>query len=400
MPWIHTHITANGSILPCCNSYTYIDKARIGYIEKNPVETFFNTDKLKQLRLDMLNNIERKDICKNCYTKESHGFSSGRTIYNTEFRYLIDNIKNITDDTGYVDPKIISWDIRYSNLCNLKCRICGPEFSSSWAAETQEKIIKLTSVDDNIDPFENQYQYVEKIYFAGGEPLIMPEHYRTLKKLIEKGRDKYVHLVYNSNATKLNYNNNDLIELWKNFKFVTFGASIDAIGDRADYIRHGVSWNIVEDNLHRLSEFSRTSNNFRLLYSPTISVFNMHHLTDMHRYLYENKLMKNINDIGFNLLMHRPHHSFKVLPKNIKLEIINKIDNHIIWLQSNDGRIDDYINLKNNLLSNLDHDNKLLQSFLNEVDIIDNKRKESFDITFPEYSTLRTIINSNEQISR
>ena len=239
-----------------------MDNSRIGYLDNNPVETLFNSKKLKQLRLDMLNNVERKDICKNCYTKESMGFDSGRTIYNEDFKHLLDNAKNITDSTGYVDPKIISWDVRYSNLCNLKCRICGPEFSSTWAAENQEKIIKIRSVDNNIDPFENQYQYVEKIYFAGGEPLIMPEHYRTLNKIIERGRDKYVDLVYNSNATKLDYNNNDLTELWKNFKRVIFGASIDAVGPRADYIRHGVNWDIVENNLYRLSELARTSKNF------------------------------------------------------------------------------------------------------------------------------------------
>lgn len=374
-----------------------MDNARTGYIDKDSVETLFNSKKLKQLRLDMLNNIERKDICKNCYTKESFGFNSGRTIYNGDFRHLLDNAKNITDNTGYVDPKIISWDIRYSNLCNLKCRICGPEFSSAWAAENQEKTVKLRSVDADVDPFESQYQYVEKIYFAGGEPLIMPEHFRTLKKLIEKGRDKYVHLVYNSNATKLDYNNNELTDLWKNFKFVTFGASIDAVGSRADYIRHGVNWNIVEKNLHRLSEFSRTSKNFKLLYSPTISVFNIHHISDMHRYLYENNLMKSIDDIVFNLLQFRAHFSFKVLPKNIKLEIIDRIDNHITWLQSVNGKINDYISLKNAVLSNLDNDNKLLQTFLNDVDMIDVKRKESFDITFPEYNTLR-IIDTNSII--
>ena len=116
-------------------------------------------------------------------------------------------------------------------------------FSTTWAEEEGIENGKIYAIPEDVpDPMISQYDNVEKIYFAGGEPLIMPEHFQLLTKLIETGRSKNVTLIYNTNCTILDYKGNNLLDLWKNFKWVNIGASIDAMGTRIEYIRKGTRW--------------------------------------------------------------------------------------------------------------------------------------------------------------
>ena len=258
-PWVHTHLNTEGDVYPCCVSWTPERQSRIGWLKKDSLEDLFNNDKMKQLRLDMMEGKKRPDICDNCYKREDAGFHSARQGANIDFKDELDTLIASTHEDGYVEPVIKSWDIRFSNLCNLKCRSCGPMFSNTWAQEEKKAGAQIDSIlihpiENDTDPMENQYDNVEKIYFAGGEPLIMPEHYTVLRGLIDKGVAHKVHIIYNTNMTKLDYNNNDILELWKQFKKVVLGVSIDAVGPRAEYIRHGMKWKVIEDNLKKLKQ--------------------------------------------------------------------------------------------------------------------------------------------------
>jgi organic radical activating enzyme len=392
LPWIHTHLNTEGDVFPCCVSWNPERSSRAGWLKDNTLEEIFNNDFMRQLRLDMLNGIERPDVCSNCYDREKGGFQSARQGYNSD--HQDEDTKQIiasTADDGYVEPRIKSWDIRFSNLCNLKCRTCGPLFSTTWAQEDETaNYFKIQAIPEGAeDPLANQYDNVEKLYFAGGEPLIMPEHYKTLKELIKRSKAKNVRIIYNSNLTKLDYNNNDLVQLWKEFDKVVIGASLDAVGARAEYIRHGQPWSNIEKNLKRLMEFKNECPTFDFYISPTVGVLNVTHLPDMHQYLWNNKLMPYINSINFNLLLYPKHYDCRILPNEIKEQTAEKISAHENWLLENGASthtIKEYANLRNYLMQDIDK--KELQNFINVTRAMDKKRNENFNSVFEEYTEI------------
>ena len=393
LPWVHTHLNTEGDVFPCCISWDTSRKARVGWIKDYTLEELFNNDFMKQLRLDMLNGVKREDVCSSCISREASGFSSPRQSYNNDFAHDVENVESITQPDGYVVPVIKSWDVRFSNQCNLKCRSCGTLFSSLWAQENKDNRNTITPVDFNVrDPLEHQYQNVEKIYFAGGEPLIMPEHFRTLQQLIDRGRADKIEIIYNSNMTVLNYNQHNLLDYWVKFKKITIGASIDAMGPRAEYIRHRIPWKNIEQNLRKLIEYTKEHNNIDFYYSPTVGILNIHHLCDMHQYLWNNNLMKYIDSILFNILLYPEHYNCRILPANIKDEISKKIDSHIDWLKANNASsntIDQYTNLKVYLNEESDKAD-LLKVFYSKTIALDEKRNENLEKTFPEYAEMFT----------
>lgn len=392
LPWIHTHLNTEGDVFPCCVSWNPERTSRVGWLKDSSLEELFNNDFMKQLRLDMLAGKERPDVCSNCYDREEGGFRSARQGYNLDHQ---DDLKIVdtTAEDGYVEPKIKSWDIRFSNLCNLKCRTCGPLFSTTWAQErTDEDYVKLNAIQDTSkDPLEKQYEHVEKLYFAGGEPLIMPEHFKTLKKIIAQGRAKEIQIVYNSNLTKLDYNNNDLVSLWKEFKEVVIGASIDAVGSRAEYVRAGVPWKTIENNLKRLMEFKKECATFDFYFSPTVGILNIAHIADMHKYLHDNKLIPHIDAINFNLLLYPLHYDMRILPKDIKDTIVEKIKKHEHWLESVNapkGTVDKFVSLREYLTQNADNADQQLTELKRVTKRLDAIRNEDFATALPEYREL------------
>jgi MoaA/NifB/PqqE/SkfB family radical SAM enzyme len=398
LPFLHLHVNAKGNVKPCCISPTTSED--VGKLSKSTLEEIFNNDKMKQMRLDMINGVPRPDFCKACYKNEEAGFQSYRHGMNAGFQESVEPALDTMAEDGYLEPKLKYFDTRYSNLCNLKCRTCGSDYSTSWSKENADNgkgSYKELKAYTEKDPFDNQYLNVERAYFAGGEPLIMPEHYDTLRKIIETGRASEVELAYNTNMTKLNYNKQYLPDLWKQFKSVHLGLSIDNVGERANYIRNGnVKWNKIEQNIKTLRDYS----NVDFVISPTVSMMSVYTMTDMHRYLYENNIIRDIDQIRFNLLHDPSYYSVKILPDSIKKEIQAKIADHITWIEDNNGSqktvnefqtLSDYLNNKWT-----DFEQTLWTTHLiKEINSMDNRRNESFPDTFPEYKAWWEEITKN-----
>jgi organic radical activating enzyme len=363
----------------------------MGDVTKISVEEIFNSDEMKKFRLDVLNGVSRPDICDTCYQGDAGGFKSYRTGQNENLNDLIESSIEAMKPDGYLEPKLKSWDIRYSNLCNLKCRTCGDAYSTTWSKENADfngdTYTELKAFEEDKDPLENQYENVERIYFAGGEPMIMPEHYATLTKLIDMDRAKEIHLYYNTNMTKLNYNKHHMPDYWKEFKEVRLGLSIDHYGHRAEYIRNGsVKWNKIETNIRILRGYS----NLKYWIQPTVSLMNVYTLTDMHKYFFENDLMPDVDSIMFNILYNSQHWSVKILPRNIKDTIQEKIRVHIEWFKEKNGSphvIEQFIVLSKYLDEAFEPnvEKKFIKNFISRTNQLDSFRNESFPDTFPEY---------------
>ena len=146
--------------------------------------------------------------------------------------------------------------------------MCSPHDSSSWIKEWKlqkpkyrdKNLIADTSWDEDfdytwykkgsfIDSMKGQSQHIKELYFAGGEPLLIPEHYAILQFMVDNNYAKDICIRYNSNGLELP---DKLFVLWQHFKEITFNFSIDAYGDRNDYIRYPSKWADIQKNLHKL----------------------------------------------------------------------------------------------------------------------------------------------------
>jgi radical SAM protein with 4Fe4S-binding SPASM domain len=249
LPLTHLHGWPDGRAYPCC-----LAKAEhpVGNLKEQTMLEVWNADAMKSMRKNMLADNPCKE-CGDCYEQESLGFTSMRNNSNKNFAHLIDEI-DLTDINGtHPDMKFRHWDVRFSNVCNLKCRSCGSTFSSRWY-DDDVKLLENVSYPrvryagrtstDIWEQMQPHIPFLEQIYFAGGEPLIMEEHNRILNTLIDNGNTQ-VRLIYNTNLTELKFKKENVLGLWKHFPQICVAASLDDMGNRAEVIRSGTNWNEV-----------------------------------------------------------------------------------------------------------------------------------------------------------
>ena len=336
MPWLHIHAFPDGRAYPCCFA---LDKYPVGDLNKNSMAEVFNNDTMKGIRRNMLNNKPSKH-CSKCYDQEKSGFFSLRLSSNKHFGHNIGMVDNTQPD-GESDFVIKYWDIRFSNLCNLACRSCGTWFSSNWyedhkkltgAPPNHAKVMRVgRSSDDIWNQMLKQFDHVEQFYFAGGEPLIMEEHYRILKEL-DRRKMYHVRLIYNTNFSKLKFKDMDVLKLWNKFDSVSIGASLDAEGERAELMRKGTKWSDVLANRKRMLEICPQVDFY---ISSTVGLINAWHITDFHRNWVDKGLLKP-QDFNFNLLQYPYWQRIDLLPNDFKLKVKEKMEKHIAWLKPQD----------------------------------------------------------------
>jgi len=336
LPWMHLHAYPDGRAYPCCFAF---DPYPVGNLNKNSLEEVFNGEKMKAMRLNMLNNKPSKE-CGKCYDQERSGFFSLRLSSNKHFGHNIDLV-NSTQADGTADFIIKYWDIRFSNLCNFACRSCGTWFSSNWYEDHKKltgsppphaKIMRVgRTADDMWEQMLSQFDHVEQFYFAGGEPLIMEEHYRILKEL-DRRKMYHVRLIYNTNFSKLTFKDMDVLELWNKFDSVSVGASLDAEGPRAELMRKGTIWKETVENRKRMMQISPKTDFY---ISATVGLINSLHVVDFHRSWADQGLIQP-QDFNFNLLQYPLWQRMDLLPKEYKLKIEEKYNEHINWLKPRD----------------------------------------------------------------
>jgi len=389
LPWMHLHAFPDGRAYPCCFA---LDKLHVGNVNENSMEEVFNGDKMKQMRLNMLAN-KRSRECAKCYDQEDSGFFSLRLSSNKHFGHNISMTENTKPD-GTADFIIKYWDIRFSNLCNMACRSCGTWFSSNWyedhkkltgAPPNHAKIMKAgRSGNDIWEQLLKQFDHVEQFYFAGGEPIIMEEHLRILKEL-DKRKMYHVRLIYNTNFSKSKFKGTDIFELWNKFDSVSIGASLDAMGPRAELMRKGTKWEETVANRKRMLEVCPQVDFY---ISATVGLSNCLHVTDFHKDWVEQGLIKP-QDFNFNLLQYPMWQRMDLLPQNEKERVTAKYNEHIAWLKSQDH----LTRASKGFESALDWMNKkdmtrMLPTFVGETRKYDKIRDENFTDVFPEWKDL------------
>ena len=336
LPWVHLHAYPTGDAYPCCQAD---QRFKLGNCQTQPMKEIWNGVEMKTLRKNMVDG-KKSSVCNKCYESEESGFFSGRKSANKHFGQHIARLDQMEDD-GHVEQfEMVYWDIRFSNLCNLSCRSCGPFFSSSWYQDQKKLAGEKWGRDnkplfwagrhktDMIEQLMEHLDYVEQIYFAGGEPLMMDEHYEILEEL-ERRKKFDVRLIYNTNFTKTKLKDRSVFEYWKKFDSVAIGASLDAMGPRAEYIRKGTKWAEVEANRRQMLEICPEVDFY---ISPTLSIQNALHIPDFHRDWVEKGLLTP-QDLNVNLLLDPKWLRVDIAPKNYKDKIKARYEEHLEWLR-------------------------------------------------------------------
>jgi MoaA/NifB/PqqE/SkfB family radical SAM enzyme len=385
-PWIHLHAYPTGEAYPCCHAEMAYP---VGNTKFKTLEEIYRDAPMRELRKDMLD--ERPNpACGRCYEQEEAGFFSGRRSANKHHGH---HVKRINDDKFQMSY----WDIRFSNLCNLSCRSCGHIFSSSWYQD-QAKLAGGEWKDRNqalnyagrteTDMWEQlipHLDYVEQIYFAGGEPLMMAEHYNILDELERRGRFD-VRLIYNTNFTHVKLKDRTVFDYWKKFKSVAVGASLDAMGTRAEYIRRGTNWDTVERNRVQMLE---TCPGVDFYISPTLSIMNALHLPDFHRAWVDKGLIKP-QDLNVNILQDPAYLRIDIATAEYKQQINNRYQEHLDWLRPLDQLNRATVGFESAINFMMSTDNTdLLSRFWSKTHELDQIRNENILEAIPELKALQ-----------
>lgn len=301
-PWTHTFASPQGERRLCCASREeaswqkqYIDTGGGGAeTEFAPpsLEEHWNSEKMRSVRLRMMAG-ERLPECQVCNDNVLNMYSYRSYFTEQLFNHKIQEAFASTGDNGVTAMKPISFDYRFSNLCNFKCVMCGEQLSSSW--ETEKRMLKTWNptndkwmVKDNrfkIKTFQEETlekEFIaavkegrmEEIYWVGGEPLMWGIHWWAMKYLVDNDMAKNVAIRYNTNLSRTRSLDGsvDLYDLLPHFKRVNLCASIDATGETVEFVRHGIKWDEWLDNFKRGMFLREKYGNDAIVFDVTLTL--------------------------------------------------------------------------------------------------------------------------------
>jgi len=338
LPWMHLSTNPSGYLRPCCHIF---DPSRDEHgkpfpLTEDGVAAFWNGNAMRKIRRDMIAG-EWPAGCSSCRLLEQGGASSPRINHNTRFAHHLP-LQYLTKDDGSAEPNIAYVDLRLGNLCNLRCRMCGPH-SSSLLEQEWKKVFP----DDKNAPIENgdwgedtdrilrtlkPFQHdIEEIYFAGGEPTIIRSHEPVLKALVEAGVASKVRLRYSTNATNFP---SRLLTLWEKFRHVHLSLSIDGAGDLARYIRYPSNWEQIEKNIRKIMVLEHEKGNVSVSIVITVQVLNILRITELLDVIAAFPNLKSMPI--FNILRRPNFYDSRIIPAAMMKNVIESLRH---WSENN-----------------------------------------------------------------
>jgi sulfatase maturation enzyme AslB (radical SAM superfamily) len=359
--------------------------------DKNLLKVW-NDSRLSTIRKEMLEGKQPQE-CSACYSLESLKGQSERIFLNERLKKHAPVTKQTQNNGNLLQlPKVLS--LRLSNVCNLKCRMCSSLCSTSWYEDDRKRgqstpngplkiYNSIAELERSLGPLLDD---LVEINFAGGEPLLIEEHYHLLDLLIKRQKTD-IALTYNSNLTKLNLGDRNILDYWRHFSSITLEVSLDHVGSRGEYIRHGMTWDKVRASI----KACLAQGNVNMFFSPVIQIYNALSYPSLIKTLmaeFDTTSLK-INPIA---LTSPEYLSLQVLPEELKKEVSDnwmKLKRELIALEGVEQSafhraqltaIEDFMNKKD--LS------KLLPRFVSTTIELDQLRGECAQKTFPELSSL------------
>ncbi len=327
-PWIGSHVSTDGNIAPCCEF-----DGEVGSLKDTTLNEVWNGKKLAEVRADFIAGKSLK-ACWKCHDREQREGSSMRLEAQAWYPEWYDRLGKDADRLASAAPEFpVMLDLRFSNLCNFSCRSCWHGSSSSWFKDGQAigvtaggkaEIRSFKAIDDVVQQIGSGLDTLEELYFAGGEPLMMAEHYSLLKLLVERGQTG-VFLRYNTNLSRTEFAGTSIFDLWSKFDKVMVYASVDAVGAEGALVRNGFNWNTFVENIGQLR---RTCPSAVIRFGVTVSVLNILSLPELLEALVD-ECGAAPGDIHLHSLQEPDLYRSQVLPARLKRQATAQIRDYI-----------------------------------------------------------------------
>jgi hypothetical protein len=348
-PWTHTYLSPQTERRMCCASREpaqsfeqYIDtSAGTGKYLPMTLEQHWNSEHMKSVRRRMMSG-ETLPECAVCNEKLLNT-DVYRSYFNSLFGHKYEECMAATDDTGYTTVRPVSWDYRFSNLCNFKCRTCGDMLSSSWESEQRQHNMTDWNNPKNtwMQPELRQeiYQFqdtqieaefaeaveqhrVEEIYWVGGEPLMFEQHWRYMQRIIELGDGPRVYARYNTNLSRVDYRGVNLYQdILAHVRDWQICASLDGTGAVGEYIRTGLNYESWLSNFMQGCKLATHRRQMRIDFTLTLpGLFQVENINGLAQSLDVDVLAKVIFSFTPDIIM-----SPLALPRQILDSIVDRL---------------------------------------------------------------------------
>ena len=331
-PWTHTYLSPQTERRMCCasrepaqNFQQYIDTdSGSGTYIPITLEQHWNGEHMKSVRRRMIagETLPECEVCNN----QLLNTDVYRTYFWHLFKHKYSEVMEATHEDGSCDVLPVSWDYRFSNLCNFKCRTCGDMLSSAWESEqkthnmvnwadsknnwmkpaVREQISKFqdSQIEKEFSDAVEQHR-IEEVYWVGGEPLMYEQHWRYMKRIIELGDGAQVYARYNTNLSRVEYRGINLYrDILPGIRDWQICASLDGTGAIGEYIRTGLDYNQWIENFHNAVAIRRNSRQVRIDFTLTLpGMFEIIPITELAKQLNVDILAKVIFSFSPDIVM-------------------------------------------------------------------------------------------------
>lgn len=397
-PFTHIATKTDGSLKLCCRSEAVNNIKDVG------IEEHWNSQGLRDIRKQFFRGEKPKE-CDACWRNEAVGTRSMRQrsmkSTNPESRWNLYSrvLEEFDPETGQLNSLPKTMEIKTTNICNLKCRMCHPVDSSSWAKDwsgiahlmkthnkwAYEKVQQYNLIKKPIlNQFERSAWFsqieglssnLDTIEFAGGEPLLDPGHYALLEKLAPTG--KGISLKYSTNLTSLSLKSQSVLELWKSFKKVHLYISMDGTGKIYDYIRSNGKFEDILKNLRQVRHEGINIGDVAI--ACTVQIYNVFNIVDVAEFCLENDLKFHLHYVSYPQFLN-----VQILPQKIKNDVIQGVESYLESLNSRPVAPEVLRHISDHLRDFLNYlrgsrDENLLSEFLEYTDTLDQMRLTSFE---------------------
>ena len=352
-PWTHTYLSPQTERRMCCasrepaqNFEQYIDTATgSGVYQPVSLEEHWNSPHMRSVRLRMMlgETLPECEVCNNKLLNTD----VYRDYFNRLFDHKYEECVRATDRYGFTTVHPVSWDYRFSNLCNFKCRMCGDMLSSSWETEQRQHNMidwsnsknawmrpevreKITAYQDSQIEAEFalavEQHRVEEIYWVGGEPLMYEQHWRYMRRIIELGDGQNVYARYNTNLSRVDYRGTNLYrDVLLHVRDWQICASLDGTGRTGEYIRTGLAYATWLENFRQGVAVAKNRRQMRIDFTLTLpglfEIVNIQRLADE---LEVDILAKVVFSFSPDIIM-----SPLALPRQLLDSTVDSLSNHL-----------------------------------------------------------------------
>ncbi len=420
-PFQHQYVHMSGSVRLCCATMENVTdkKGNRVHMNNDSLQKIWNSNYMKDARLKMKNG-ELLKACTKCIDQEARGYKSMREESDQE-----KNINNVNAD-GSMDTMPNSMELHFGNVCNLKCKMCGQDYSNQIGkeilqiGEKDKDFLKwVYKQSGNVNNWTNNLsveytwfrnektknklidyvsKHITKLTIIGGEPTVIPEFYELLDYCYKNNtlQDKNITIV-----TNLTNTNPKMTQWLPKIKAWTIWASIDGLGDITEYIRYPSNFKKVVENLNFYKKLLLENNNGRIVFSPAVQLLNIHQLDDMLKWFIDfadNHWGKQFNISWMSQVWYPRICNYDTAPKQYRYKVADKLEESIDYFTKYNDISFFYNkqieNLRNNFIEE-PMEKHLQKAFIRYNDTQDKHRKgKTWRELLPELEQALTI-NTN-----